>query len=309
MVAKQFYLHALEHSSFISDVDKMIAIHNFHNAIEIVLKAIVYYYNVPLSDKFDPKFPKLIEDIDKHLKPKGVELPFYKQLGMLNTYRNQVQHNAYEPEESMMSEWQVFTHNFLADTYQKYFGIDFEKLSRLDLVESDLLRSILEKSSEFITLGSFTESVVLCSEILLRTIDNDIFGNDHDLIHFTYAFFDSEPDSSDNQTQFAMSVSRHIQAIELQLEILSLGGDLLRFNRFKQIAPTDIFNDKDHKIVANLIHKPDYPSAMFVLNFTIDTLLMYQGKKDLPINKEEYFRWLLDPNHFENMNFYFQDDK
>jgi hypothetical protein len=46
MLAKQLYEHALDHSRTGAAVDKMIAIHNFHNAIEIVLRAILLEHEI-----------------------------------------------------------------------------------------------------------------------------------------------------------------------------------------------------------------------------------------------------------------------
>ncbi len=46
LLAKQLYLHGLEHSYIKGSLNKMISIHNFHNAIEITLRAIFLRFEI-----------------------------------------------------------------------------------------------------------------------------------------------------------------------------------------------------------------------------------------------------------------------
>jgi len=46
LLAKQLHAHALDHSGYGSVLDKMIAVHNFHNAVEITLRAIALEHEV-----------------------------------------------------------------------------------------------------------------------------------------------------------------------------------------------------------------------------------------------------------------------
>jgi len=66
LLSKQFYGHAVEHSLRTSPIDRMIAVHNFHLSIEILLRAIANEYGVKNYGFLS--FSKLLEGIDKIFK-------------------------------------------------------------------------------------------------------------------------------------------------------------------------------------------------------------------------------------------------
>jgi hypothetical protein len=114
LLAKQLYLHGLKHSRNPGALNKMIAIHNFHNAIETTLRAIFLHYEIRAEKQLNIEFESMLNEIDNNeaFKEKGKRLPYRQEMRNLNQIRNLVQHHVHEPEGSAMEDWRVFTSRF-----------------------------------------------------------------------------------------------------------------------------------------------------------------------------------------------------
>jgi len=131
ILSKQLYLHGLEHSNTSGDLNKMIAIHNFHNAIEISLRSIILAYEIRAEKQLNIDFETMLNEIDNYnkFKEKEMKLPYRQELRNLNQLRNMVQHHAVIPESSTMDDWRVFTKRFLSKAFEQYFNNEFDKIS------------------------------------------------------------------------------------------------------------------------------------------------------------------------------------
>ena len=145
LLAKQLYIHGLEHANKFGALNKMIAVHNLHNALEIVLRSILLHYEIRAEKQLNIEFETMLNEIDgfEDFKKKGKKLPYRQELRNLNQLRNLVQHHAYEPESSSMEEWKVFSRRFLEIAFKEYFQVDFNSVSSIDLIDDELLRAIL----------------------------------------------------------------------------------------------------------------------------------------------------------------------
>lgn len=163
LLAKQLFLHGVDHSEKAGPLNKMIAIHNLHNAIEIVLRTIFLHFEIRAEKELNIGFENMLKEIDGHtcFKDQGVKLPYRQEMRNLNQIRNLVQHHATEPASSTIEESRVFTRRFLIRTYQKYFGCDFETISMISMIEDEQLRDLFELSSSEITAGNFKKALTL----------------------------------------------------------------------------------------------------------------------------------------------------
>ena len=59
VLAKKLYLHGCAHSNLKDQVSRMLAVHHFDNAVEMVLKCIATNLAVITSSKRDPGFRDL----------------------------------------------------------------------------------------------------------------------------------------------------------------------------------------------------------------------------------------------------------
>jgi hypothetical protein len=118
LLSKQLYLHGLDHSRKPGASNKMISIHNFHNAIEIALRAIILRYEISSKKKsnVDMRFEEMLNEIDNYPGFRDPDpprrLPFRPEMQDSNRLRNRVQHRVYKPEASAMDDWRAFTRHF-----------------------------------------------------------------------------------------------------------------------------------------------------------------------------------------------------
>lgn len=163
LLAKELYLHGFDHSNKAGALNKMIAVHNFHNAIEIALRAILLHYEIRANKELNIVFEVMLNEIDNHepFRERDIKLPYRQQLRALNESRNLVQHHAVEPPTSTMEEWRVFTHRCLEQVFERYFKIDFNKVSPLDMIENETLRNALKGSLASLQENNLEKSVIL----------------------------------------------------------------------------------------------------------------------------------------------------
>ncbi len=163
LLAKQLYIHGIDHSNKAGVLNKMVAIHNLHNAIEIALRAIFLQYEIRAEKTLNIDFESMLNEIDGHqdFKDKGIKLPYRQEVRNLNQIRNLVQHHAVEPEDSTMEDWRVFTQRFLQRVCETYFNLEFDKLSPLDMIDDPLLKSLFEKSISSIEKGNAQQSITV----------------------------------------------------------------------------------------------------------------------------------------------------
>lgn len=143
-MAKRLYEHGMEHSLKDGELDKMIAIHNMHNAIEIVLKTIISAYEIDIHPR--ASFPQLLKHISSAKRKKEgrvLTLPYQREVEGLNFQRNNVQHAAEEPSDAIVEEKRHISKAFLERTFREFFDLDFNSLSSVDLIRDGNIHELL----------------------------------------------------------------------------------------------------------------------------------------------------------------------
>lgn len=165
LLAKQLFLHGMDHSEKAGPLNKMIAIHNLHNAVEIVLRAVFLHFEIRAEKELNIGFEDMLKEIDQHsdFKTRKIKLPYRQEMRNLNQVRNLVQHHATEPPSSTVEESRVFVRRFLIQTYQTFFGCDFETVTLISMVDDEHLQKLLEASSLEIAAGNIKKSLTLAS--------------------------------------------------------------------------------------------------------------------------------------------------
>jgi len=163
LLAKQIYLHGLDHSNKAGGLNKMVAVHNFHNAIEIALRAIFLHYEIRAEKALNIDFESMLKEIDNYqnFKDKGIKLPYRQEIRNLNQIRNLVEHHAVEPEATTMEDFRVFSRRFLQIICGTYFDVDFDKISPINMIEDELLEKLLFKSLMYIDKDQVEQSLSL----------------------------------------------------------------------------------------------------------------------------------------------------
>lgn len=146
LIAKEFYLHGLQHSESIDSLSKIITIHNFHNAVEIVLKAIILTFNIRSEQQLNINFNQLINAVNNFpdFKDKNRSLPYLNDIVTLNKLRNFAQHQAIDPPGTAIDEYKVITKKFLEIVSQEYFRINFDTLNRSDFIADETIQKLID---------------------------------------------------------------------------------------------------------------------------------------------------------------------
>ncbi len=270
LLSKQLYMHGLEHSNNMGMLDKMIAVHNFHNAIEIALKAILLHYDVRAENQLDMRFSDMIKAINKHslFKERNMALPYQQQILNLNQYRNLVQHHGFEPESSSMDHWRVYSRDFLVQVCQDYFAKSYDDLSSVELIDDSTLRELMKISLASLHEQKYGKSAIFSKmgfEWARTAILTFLPGEK------VVSSFHRDP-LSDVLKKLEEKADSHLYFSAL----LSSGIKLVDFKRFLSHTPIVNFADSGTPWVGWHTTPPDYNDSLWVHDFVTNSIIHWQ---------------------------------
>ena len=302
LLSKQLYLHGLSHSHIEGELNKMIAVHNFHNAIEITLKAILLAYDIKLKRDLNNTFEFLLKEIDKYFEQENKKLPFRNQLIQLNRLRNAVQHDVHEPETSSMEEWRVFTIKFLIDSFEQYFNIEFDTLSTADFISDHNIKNLLKISDNLLSNRAYLKAILLLKMVVISASYSITKTDFYPEKIYNYANsygFDEIGEifkEFDNKIIDIYSKIDNIQNNLAFLSKLSTGISLVDLNNFESLTPKLKFWDNAkisfYQSSTEITHK----DATWVFNFVVNTFTNWQlqGLTPQMIVYREHIEEILD---------------
>ncbi|MDS4025499.1 MAG: hypothetical protein RKO25_00685 [Candidatus Contendobacter sp.] len=289
LLAKEFYIHARKLSKSIDSVSKMMAIHNFHIAVEITLKAIILNYEIRTEKQLNIDFESMMSEINNKLEFK---IPYRQELRSLNSLRGLIQHQGIEPDPSSLEDFRVLTKKFLEESYLKYFEKDFSSLTRQSLITDENIKKLLCKTERFLSAEKVFESAIVL-EGLFQLVTFSIIKFLPDEGFNSHFFVNSKFDHLSRETDFSFLFEPVIKGFETTFErihdsekliaILSSGvslSDLKKFRSFPfllqfSIAGTPIVQTtKDNDIQVEDVE--------WALEFIISTILLWQQNGLLP---------------------------
>jgi hypothetical protein len=273
LTAKQMYLHGLEHSNKYGALNKMIAVHNFHNSIEIVLRSIMLHYEIRPERQLNIEFENMLNEIDNFFKDRQLRLPYRQEVRNLNQWRNLVQHHATEPESSTMDEWKVFTKRFLMKVCEEYFDLSFESLSPLELVEDPGLKEILKLSLEKCRELKFAKSLEL-SKIAFKLASEAI----RSFLPYTSSF-----DIPRELEDYSKTIEKIYSQLEDEFDkvhyysaLLSSGINIVDFNKFDLKTPCVNGSNALYVSWGKISEKIDEETVLWVNDFVVNSIIQWQ---------------------------------
>jgi hypothetical protein len=309
----------------------MIAIHNIHNSIEIMIRTILYHSDKKYSDK---KFDELIGEANVVYKDLvGKDFPLIKQMKSLNSQRNMVQHDADDPSGNVVEKYSSLTKLFLEEIYQNFFNLDFDEISIINLIENYEIKALLKLAKENIPINK-NKSVLFLKRAFFWGISNifRIFNSE-----FSYDYFADSLSWLDEVVTFSdlklikdldgfsidlvkfqntnekymhkRSILTSFQSFENHLgtyfSIIGFGLDIIDYNDFRKMTDkwNTIFSSNNlEKRIA--IYWPKNPQEVIsdeeldnILNYVSETLFDLQSKGielTIPEDYKEFFRILAE---------------
>jgi len=235
LLAKEFYYHALDRSLNAGALGKMIAVHNFHVAIEIVLKSILLHYEIRTEKTLNIDFDSMLSEIDNHFKSAKKKLSYRQEIRNLNQLRNIVQHHAMEPEASTMDDWKIFTRRFLQKAYEDYFETSFEKISRINFIQDSLLKQLLSNADSEIQNNDYQKAALYITGAFEYASSSIAAFLPHEGFNSSF-FVTSHLDMREIREAFNKTFSR-IRESEHLAAILGSGVSLADLKRFETVTP------------------------------------------------------------------------
>lgn len=270
LLAKQLYLHGLDHSNRVDALNKMIAVHNFHNAIEITLRAIFLHYDIRPEKQLNIDFESMLNQIDSEqvFKDRDIALPYRREVRNLNELRNLVQHHAVEPASSTMDDWRVFTRRFLKRVCEAYFELDFDSLSPLDMVGDAQLREVLKLAGSSARMQDFGQSLTL-TKIAFELSSKAIL-----------AFLPEDKIQSQFVAGMGFVEFKEINEVlgkaTYYAALLSSGVNLVDYKRFVSCTPYVRFTTKGDPAVQWGYREPNANDAEWAYGFVVQTIVHWQ---------------------------------
>jgi hypothetical protein len=278
LLAKQLHSHGLDHSHLRSPLDKMIAVHNFHNAVELTLRAIMLEHEIRTERELNVDFETLLNEFDqfKPFRDRGWRLPYRRELRTLNAVRNLVQHHGHEPEESAMEEWRVFSKRFLTKAFTQYFSVDFKNLSPLDLIGDSRLKNVLRIHRQHIEASDWSGSACVnkyAFELASVSLHTQLPAGDS-----SWTFFASIRNVRDlGLEELVRKVEARIADVEHYATFLFAGGQPADLMRYKKIHVFVHLTESGKPIFDHSGPEVSEEEACWLHSFVTETIVRWQS--------------------------------
>lgn len=287
LLAKEIYLHGLGHSRSNSSLDKMIAIHNFHNALEISLRAILLEYEIRSEKHLNIDFESMLNEIDsyKDFTERKVKLPYRQELRNLNQLRNMVQHHAVEPESSTIDDWKVFSRRFLVKIFEIYFNISFDEVTSVHFISEENLKSLLLLAYANLKENNYLQAIIAAqlAFIFASYSVRELLPHDGLNSHF-FTMSRLRSNLRDFPQQVTRVVDTTLRSIFDKIEesnlyslYVSSGISIVDYKNFEKSTPhIDLTLGGSYVVQMGPEYNPDQETTSWVIGFVEQTIIKWQ---------------------------------
>ncbi len=179
VLAKKLYLHGYQHSFIRDEISRMLAMHNFDNAVELILR-ILTDMSKAKYDSYNVGFLTLLKHARSfyECKTSSRALPLEGEIMQLHTLRNTIQHSGSVPDIITVERFRDITEQFLRDVTKNVFDLEYEDLSLSLLIGNSKLRENVKKAEKLLGERKFKDSLLSCDEVLTDAVSEvgNVFG-------------------------------------------------------------------------------------------------------------------------------------
>lgn len=168
VLAKRLYLHGCVHAANKDDISKMIAIHNFDNSIEFILKCLATKYGVyDRIKRLELYFHDLWNEINNEIKCKcKSKLPYRKIMKDLHNLRNTVQHQGDIPSFNSVIKYLGYSEEFFKKVVEDHFEVSYDQLTLTTLIDNSELRDRVSLAEIALNSKRYDECINHCMNAL-----------------------------------------------------------------------------------------------------------------------------------------------
>ncbi len=276
--ANLFLSHAVHHSNGESTLDNMVAIHDFDNTIEFILKIISLHLDIGTitgKNLDDIYFSSLASEINIFLKKNYYwPLPYFNEIKNLHKIRNLVQHGSLDPLTDL-KRWRIICTNFFDKVLLKLFNLTRDQISIANLITNTQIKKLYKKAEKYFKEKKYLEAVITARDVF----ENALYyrGLNSNLI-FSYlpAYLEFKEISRYTHWFFEDLVN--------DVELTKLGIEMGKYNRFKEYIrhiPSEYnVEPSGYTLMQRPWNKSD---GSFCISFVSDLILKCQTEEFSPI--------------------------
>ncbi len=287
ILVKQLYQQALSQSKIRhSDVGRITSIVIFDLATETMLKTIA----LALDPKKDPDktFEALIQQTDDLMTKASLQsLPDKTPIRHVHSIRNDAQHKARYPNDAEVNDCRTYTRDFLTAVCSQIWGKDFEKISMVDVVQHQEVRSDLLQAERALSENNYEKALAYAKEGLNHAIS--LAGR------VVVPTFDGERTGVVTSDGYEQNINFDLFAAFREIARLStlsaLGINNAEFIKYESVASClSTIRFTDDRIEWNRDRELPNPDDIdFAISYAINTVAQiegYVGNLERPFDKE-----------------------
>ncbi len=265
----------------------------FHDSVELFLELSCEYLNAGPENRKKSDFM----DYFGHVKSVvGNDLQQREAMRRLNDARVSLKHHGSLPSKLSIAAYRANTTCFFEQNTPTVFGVEFNAISLINLVQNVEARANLEKASNFIQLGNRGEALAEISLAFARIINQYTDREKHlatqwlSLNKYNQSFGKiiidnvkvNPAESIEQMRDFLFVLERNLEYVQNGVNILGLGLDYRRYIKFKTLAPSVVriphapVGKEYVTISTEAVQEATLDECNFCMQFVIDSAIRIQ---------------------------------
>jgi hypothetical protein len=270
---KSLYMHGHQHIPYGTEFDRMIAIHHFDNAVELILKCVATQYGISFKHPLTVIFPTLWDNVnEKYEQDQNSELPKKTEMFQLHNIRSDVQHWGISPFSlEISSRFDVYTLDFIQMLLDSVFGLKYNELFVSSLINDEEIRKFLTEAEK--DLGDekwkdVVHKVSLAFALAKLKTENklNIFSPFHELSSLSFT----------NLREFR-EIKDGFEKLTDAVKVLALNIDYEKYTKFEENTPA-VFLPYQGEPQIQETRDLNYTreNALFCFDFVLDSILKWR---------------------------------
>jgi len=251
-----------------------IAVLNFQDSVEMVLRVIAEHLQVSLSSHI--AFAQIIDKIDEEAGEVGIDRISHRSaLNQLNNTRVNFKHYAVQPDLGEARKFKNDLDAFFPKALNNFLNLDYEDISLVDLIGHRRTANWLHKAEKHLSQAEYPE-VCACSAVgfhLYRKYreDRSLWDSrnrdrlDRELkLDYRMGSSDSEPSKA--VSKLSRLVDDRLDELKSLIDLLYDGVDSLSYRRFSRYTPDVAIS------AASTVLRPDFEEDGSLNSWYLDNL-------------------------------------
>lgn len=292
ILVKQLYQNAVVLSgSQHSTINRILSIIGFDLSIETSLRAAVG--SLDSSRTPADGFQGLIQQVDNLCTQAGMNpIPDRANIQHIHSIRNDAQHKAKYPNESDINDCRTYTRDFLHKIFFEIWGVDFENISLVDIVQHDRVKRFLAEAETALEQKDYQLAVQHSAAGLtyaLNRVQRAVVGY---MPSFTNRFMMIDSFGREASESNGRDVYQAFKRIQDTVMYLSMGMNYSEYMKYKQISGFVIFTISGEPNFQGMKENIEPDEAEFVVAYcteSIEKIESLVGDINAPFGRERWY--------------------